>query len=235
MMLSSERYTARWRFVLAACAVCALFILPLDLLAQEQVVEAPKRLVRPQLFTPDFYTRLLTNIVSVVILVMAVYLPIHRKKDYFFTFLILNFLVFIITFLINKTSAFSGMGTALGLLAFFSLLRLRTETISMKDMTYLFVVLTLGLVNATMSGPFYELITLDVVIVGLTFGLDKEWLSKSIHIRELRVESLDNIVPQQNEKLIAGLRATTGLEIQRVHVQSVDLVKRRAVLHVYYY
>ncbi len=236
MTLPSERGANQWKFMLFAGVVLTLLLFPAEvLLAQEQVVQATKPVAKPQLFTSEFYTRLLTNIVSVVILVMAVYLPIHRKKDYFFTFLIMNFLVFIITFLINKTSAFSGMGTALGLLAFFSLLRLRTETITMKDMTYLFVVLTIGLVNATMSGPLYELITLDVVIVGITFGLDKEWLSKSIHIREIRVDSLDNIVPQQTDKLLADLRSKTGLEIQRVKIQSVDMVKRRALLHIYYY
>jgi hypothetical protein len=220
-----------------ACAVIVLIILPIDtLLAQEQAVKAVNPPAKPpQLFTYDFYTRLLTNIVSVVILVMAVYLPIHRKKDYFFTFLVLNFLVFIITFLIRRTSAFSGFETALGLLAFFSLLRLRTELITMKDMTYLFIVLTVGLVNATMTGPFYELITLNVVIVVITYGLDKEWLSKSIHMREIRVDSLENIVPQQMDKLIADLRSKTGLEIQRVKIQSVDLVKKRALLHIYHY
>lgn len=191
--------------------------------------------IRPQLFTPFFYTRLIINTIFVVILVMLVYLPIHRKKDYFFTFIVLNFLVFIITFLINKTSAFSSMGTAFGLLAFFSLLRLRTDTISMKDMTYLFIVLTLGLVNATMSGPYHELITLNVVIVGIAYGLDKEWLSKSIHMREMKLDSLEFIVPQQSEKLLADLRAKTGLEIQRIKVISVDLVKKRAVIQVYYY
>lgn len=236
MTLPSQRGKNQLKFILFAGVALALLLFPTEtLLAQDQVVQAAKPAARPQLFTSEFYTRLLTNIVAVVILVMAVYLPIHRKKDYFFTFLIMNFLVFIITFLINKTSAFSGMGTALGLLAFFSLLRLRTETITMKDMTYLFVVLTIGLVNATMSGPLYEMITLDVVIVGITYGLDKEWLSKSIHIREIRVDSLENIVPQQNDKLLAELRSKTGLEIQRVKIQSVDLVKRRAMLHIYHY
>jgi hypothetical protein len=236
MTLPSQRGANQWKFMLFAGVALALLLFTAEtLLAQDQVVQAAKPAARPQLFTSEFYTRLLTNIVSVVILVMAVYLPIHRKKDYFFTFLIMNFLVFIITFLINKTSAFSGMGTALGLLAFFSLLRLRTETITMKDMTYLFVVLTIGLVNATMSGPLYEMIALDVVIVGITYGLDKEWLSKSIHIREIRVDSLENIVPQQTDKLLADLRSKTGLEIQRVKIQSVDLVKRRALLHIYHY
>lgn len=191
--------------------------------------------VRPQLFTEFFYTRLILNTVFVLILVMLVYLPIHRKRDYFFTFLILNFLVFIITFLINKTNAFTGISTAFGLLAFFSLLRLRTDTISMKDMSYLFVVLTLGLVNATMSGPLYELISLDVVIVGLTYTLDKEWLSKSIHSREIQVDNLNFIVPQQMDALIADLKVKTGLEIQRIKILSIDLVKKRAVLQVYHY
>jgi hypothetical protein len=236
MILSSQRGANQWKYLLFTAVALAILFLPVEpLLAQDQVVQTVKPAARPQLFTTEFYTRLLTNIVTVVIVVMAVYLPIHRKKDYFFTFLIMNFLVFIITFLINKTSAFSGMGTALGLLAFFSLLRLRTETITMKDMTYLFVVLTIGLVNATMSGPLYEMITLDVVIVAITYGLDKEWLSKSIHMREIKVDSLENIVPQQMDRLITDLRSKTGLEIQRVKIQSVDLTKNCALLHIYHY
>jgi hypothetical protein len=222
--------------LLAVLLAVALVLYADPAWAQETAEKvAKKSTVRSQLFTPFFYTRLITNLVSVVVLVMFVYLPIHRKKDYFFTFLILNFLVFIITFLINKTNAFSSMGTAFGLLAFFSLLRLRTETITMKDMTYLFVVLTIGLVNATMNGPLYELIALDLVIVAITFGLDKEWLSKSIHVREILLDNLDHVVPESKEKLIAELRTRTGLEIQRIRIQSVDLVKKRAVIQIYYY
>ncbi len=219
----------RWLFCAFVLLIC--WLEPATVLAAAE--EAPA--VRPQLFTAAFYSKLIINTVSLVILVMLVYLPIHRKKDFFFTFMIMNFLVFIITYLINKTTAFSTYGTAFGLLAFFSLLRLRTDTISMKDMTYLFVVLTLGLINATMSGPVYELITLNAVIIGLTFGLDKEWLSKSIHIREVTMDSLENIVPQQMDKLVPDLKAKMGLDIQRIRIISIDLVKRRAVLQVYHY
>ena len=219
----------RWLFCALVLLIC--WLEPATVLAAAE--EAPA--VRPQLFTAAFYSKLIINTVSLVILVMLVYLPIHRKKDFFFTFMIMNFLVFIITYLSNKTTAFSTYGTAFGLLAFFSLLRLRTDTISMKDMTYLFVVLTLGLINATMSGPVYELITLNAVIIGLTFGLDKEWLSKSIHIREVTMDSLENIVPQQMDKLVPDLKAKMGLDIQRIRIISIDLVKRRAVLQVYHY
>lgn len=221
-------------FPILILAVLALLMLAEPALAQEQAERAAKS-VRSQLFTEFFYIRLLMNMVSVFTLVMFVYLPLYRKKDYFFTFIVLNFLVFIITFLINKTSAFSSMSMGLGLLAFFSLLRLRTDTISMKDMTYLFIVLTLGLVNASMSGPYYELITLDVVIIGLAYGLDKDWLSKSIHVREMQLDTLTYIIPEEMDKLLAELRTKTGLDIQRVKVISVDLVKRRAIVQIFHY
>ncbi|GEM_PF-3485200 len=219
---------------LAAAVIMLLVIEPAW--SQEQAQQASRApAVKSQIFTTFFYTRLITNTVSVLVLVMFVYLPLYRKKDYFFMFLVLNFLVFIIMFLISKSSAFSGFGVGLGLLAFFSLLRLRTDTISMKDMTYLFIVLTLGLVNAGMTVPDFELYTLNVVIVGLAYLLDKDWLSKSIHMREMKLETLDNILPEDMEKLVDSLRSRTGLDIQKVKILSVDLVKKRARVQIFHY
>ena len=191
--------------------------------------------MKAQLFTEFFFIRIIIDVLAVVALVRFVYLPIYHKKDFYFAFFILNFLVFVITFLLNKTSAFSGVGTAFGLLAFFTLLRLRTETISMKDTTYLFIVLTLGLINATMTGPYYELITLNVIIVGLSFTLDKEWLSKSLQTREMELDSLEYIIPEKIQLLIESLRTRTGLDIQRIKIESVDLVKGRATIKIYHY
>jgi Domain of unknown function (DUF4956) len=208
----------------------ALFALE-PLLTLDEVAKPAK----PQLFKEAFFKRLIYDIVAVFVLVMFVYLPIHRKKDYFFTFIVLNFLVFIITYLMSRTSAFGGWTTGLGLLAFFSLLRLRTDTISMKDMTYLFIVLTIGLVNASMTGPDHELVTLNAVIVALAYGLDKDWLSKSIHMREMKLESLEYIVPEKMEDLVASLRAKTGLDIQRVKILSVDLGKKCAIITIFHY
>jgi hypothetical protein len=105
----------------------------------------------------------------------------------------------------------------------------------MKDTTYLFIVLTLGLINATMTGPYYELITLNVIIVGLSFALDKEWLSKSIQTREMELDSLEHIIPEKMQPLIESLRTRTGLDIQRIKIESVDLVKGRATIKVYHY
>lgn len=229
-----------WLPVLGIILLFALLFVVDNALGQEQLQDQAQKAVKPvtaksQLFKLEFARRLGTNLVSVLVLVMFVYLPIHRKKDYFFTFLVLNFLVFIMTYLINMTTAFRDFGTAVGLLAFFSLLRLRTDTISMKDMTYLFIVLTLGLINATMTGPVYELIILDGTIIVLAYVLDKDWLSKSILSREMQLDSLEFIVPQDMDKLLVSLRTQTGLDIQRLRILSVDLVKKRAVVQVYHY
>lgn len=180
-----------------------------------------------------FLTRALIDVVSIIILVRYVYFPLHKKKDFYFSFFLLNFLVFMLTFLLSKT-AFAAV-SAVGLLAAFSILRLRTETISVKDMTYLFVVLTLGVINATMSGPVYELMATNAIIVALAYFLDKEWHSKSIHMRTMELDSLEHIMPQNMDLLMASLRTRTGLDIQRIKIETVDLVKQRAMVLVYHY
>lgn len=190
--------------------------------------------IKPELFTYFFVVRFLVNAVAVTILVRLVYYPIHKKKDFYFTFFLLNFLVFVLTFLLNNTNAFSGFGAAIGLLAAFTLLRLRTETISIKDMTYLFVVLTVGLINATMSGPYYELITLNLSIICFAYLLDSDWISKSLKEKAIELDTLDNIKPEKEEVLLADLRERTGLDIRKIEVDSIDLARGRASIKVYY-
>lgn len=225
---------SRFTFGLLILLLVGFILVAAEPALAQETTERVAREPKPLLFKSDFYKRLIINTLSVFIMVMLVYLPIHRKKDYFFTFLILNFLIFIITYLISYTTAFTGFA-GIGLLAFFSLLRLRTDTISMKDMTYLFVVVTLGLVNAILVGPTYELITLDVVIIALTYFLDKDWLTKSIHVREMKLNSLSYVVPEESEKLLNDLRLKTGLDIQRIKIISVDMVKGRADVQIFYY
>jgi len=221
-----------WKPILVSLLTLALLTVPF-VFAMAQGATPVKASVKPQLFTLFFITRFSIDIIAIIVLVRYVYFPIHKKKDFYFSFFTLNILVFILTYLLSKT-AFAAV-SAVGLLAAFSILRLRTETISIKDMTYLFVVLTVGVINATMSGPYYELITMNVAIVLLVFGLDREWISKSIHVREIELDSLENIMPQNMDKLVADMRARTGLDVQRIKVESVDVGRNRARISLFYY
>lgn len=216
---------------------CIMMLLAAEwAVAQEpvgEIVRTPSARPKPQLFTTFFFYRIVIDAVAVIVLVRYVYYPMNRKKEFYFTFFLLNFLVFVLVYLLNKSTSM-GTYSAVGLLAVFTFLRLRTETIGMKDMTYLFVVLTLATINATMTGPDFELISLNVVIVAMTFSLDKEWLSRTIHVRSMELNSLDNIIPEKMDLLKADLKTRTGLNIQRVEIDAVNMVKGRAEIKIYY-
>ncbi|MBL7863409.1 MAG: DUF4956 domain-containing protein [Cyclobacteriaceae bacterium] len=231
--INSRMISSRYAWWVSTLILVMMFVPALSF-GQDTANEAVRTpIVRPQLFTQFFFTRIMINTIAVILLVRYVYYPMNRKKEFYFTFFLLNFLVFVLVFLLNKSTSM-GTYSAVGLLAVFTFLRLRTETIGMKDMTYLFVVLTLATINATMTGPYYELISLNVFIVLMTFSLDKEWLSRTIHVRTMELNSLDNIIPEKMDQLKSDLLTRTGLNIQRVEIDSVDLVRSRAVVRVFY-
>src|SRR4051812_3086875 len=97
-------------------------------------------------FVERFGSRFLIDIVSVFILLRLVYYRVYKRSDLFFTFFIFNIVIFLICFLLNKVNI--SMGAAFGLFAVFSMLRYRTEDISIKDMSYLFLVIAIGLIAA---------------------------------------------------------------------------------------
>src|SRR5437870_4324306 len=110
-----------------------------------------------------FFWRLLIDICSVTILVRLIYFRIYRKKDYLFTYYLFNIIIYIITYLLNKVDL--SMGAAFGLFAVFSILRYRTEGISTKEMTYLFIVIAIGLICAVSKGTYFELGILNVILI----------------------------------------------------------------------
>src|SRR6187549_502962 len=93
------------------------------------------------IFSSYFLVRLLINTVSMIVLIRFIYFSTYQKRDSFFTFFLLNFIVFLLAYMLDKTGGFNSIGSAFGLLAAFSLLRFRTDTLSMQDMTYLFMVM----------------------------------------------------------------------------------------------
>ncbi len=186
------------------------------------------------LFNEYFLLRLLINTVSMVILIRFIYYHIYRKRDFFFTFFLINFVVFLLAFMLEKTSAFSSIGTAFGLLAAFSLLRFRTETISAKDMTYLFIIMTCGLINSVMGGSYWEIMGLNALIIGAVFIVDGNMLMRNQKTKTLEYDGLENIQPEKHAILIKDLSQRTGLNIQRISIEHIDLVKSKVEIRIYY-
>jgi hypothetical protein len=187
-----------------------------------------------QLFTEPFILRLLVNSVSMFILVRLVYYNTYRSKENFFPFFLLNLIVFILAYTLENTGGFDSIGSAFGLLAAFTLLRFRTMAITMKDMTYLFIVMTFGLINSIMKGSFIEIVALNLLIIIVVYIIDGKKTEKKELSQTIDYPSLENIKPEKRAQLIAELTAYTGLNIQRISIEHVDVVKSRILVKVFY-
>lgn len=126
------------------------------------------------------------------------------------------------------------MGAAFGLFAVFSMLRYRTMNINMKDMTYLFVFIALGLLNAIQM-KIYEQAVLGGIVFLMTFIMDTQLLRKRESVKMVRFEDINLIQPEKEDELIALLRKRTGLEIHRVSIEEIDYLKDIAKINIYYY
>ena len=187
------------------------------------------------IFTLYFFLRLVINTVTMVVLIRYVYYITYHKKDAFFTFFLLNFIVFLLAYMLDRTGGFNSIGSAFGLLAAFSLLRFRTETLTLKDMTYLFITMTLALINSVMKGTYLEIIALNAMIIGAVYVVDGNRLIRNQQSQTIEYYSLENIKPNNQEQLIAELKDRTGLDIQKIIVEHIDFGRGKALIKIYFY
>ncbi len=180
-----------------------------------------------------FFIRLFIDLASVFVLIRLIYYRNYKKADQFLTFFAFNLVIFLLTFLLNKVEM--SMGAAFGLFAVFSMLRYRTENISTKDMTYLFLVIAIGLLSAISKGGWDELTLLNCIILILTFLLESNWLIKKEFTKMLIYDKIELISPEKRQDLIQDLKTRTGLNIHRVELQEIDFLKDSTRMIVYYF
>jgi cation transport ATPase len=173
-----------------------------------------------------------TNIFTMLILIGLLYYLNYQKKDLVFTYFIFNVVIFLLTFVFNHVKI--SMGAAFGMFAIFSMLRYRTEGISAKDMTYLFIVIATGLVNAIQLN--YEILAFfNLSIIIITLILDGNILFKRQSSKIILYEKIELIKPENKERLIEDLRNRTGLPITKVSVNKIDFLRDVAVIEVFYH
>jgi len=180
-----------------------------------------------------FFIRLLIDIIAMLILVRLIYFRNYKKKDYLFTFFLFNIIIFIITYLLNKVDM--SIGAAFGLFAVFSMLRYRTEGITTKDMTYLFIIIAMGLISAVSKASYFELGLINLILIAFTYALDGNWLVRNEMVKNVQYENIEMIKPENYEALLQDLRKRTGLNIHRANVTRIDFLKDVAVVKIYYY
>lgn len=179
-----------------------------------------------------FFWSLLINIATLLLITLLIYYPNTRQIESLFTFFMFNLMIFMLTFVLNKIKI--SMGAAFGLFAVFSMLRYRTEGISMKDMTYLFIFISVGLISAIQL-EYYELGIINGVIIIFTYILDGNIIFKREHSKRIDYENIELIKPENYQRLLADLRLRTGLKIHRIYIEKIDFLRDVANIKVYFY
>ncbi|MDH4057733.1 MAG: DUF4956 domain-containing protein [Cyclobacteriaceae bacterium] len=186
------------------------------------------------LFSEYFFVRLLINMLAMLVLIRFIYYPTYKNRDLFFTFFLLNFIVFLLAFMLEKAKAFNSLGSAFGLLAAFSLLRFRTETLTAKDMTYLFTIMAIGIINSIMKGSYLEIGVLNALIIGAVYVVDNSKFLQNHKTQTIDYDGIENIHPERHPILISNLKERTGLNIQRIIIEHIDFGKNKALIKIYY-
>ena len=185
--------------------------------------------------TTDFTIRAIIDFISIFILVGLIYYPRHKNKDFLFTFVLFNIVNFMICCLLGAAKI--KIGFAFGLFAMFSIIRYRTIAISIKDMGYFFVCVALGMLNslASISEGYTIVIVCNLIIISLTYFLEKLDFIKNENAKIIVYDRVDLIRPEDREALIQDLKERTGLPIHKVEIISIDYLKDTALLKSYYY
>ncbi len=180
----------------------------------------------------DFFIRLLINMVGIFVLVRLIYFRTAKQRAYASSYILFGLGVFLITSQLATIEI--SMGFAFGLFAIFSMLRYRTESINIKEMTYLFLVIAMSLLSGVSYANYLELALLLSLICLFAHITEISLLLPQLEEYTVEYEKIENIVPARREQLIADLRERLGLDVRTVQVESVNFLRDTASLKIQY-
>lgn len=179
--------------------------------------------------------RLGINTLFISIIVRYLYYRNSHNKEFLFTYFMVSIVVFFICFTLKKFEL--EMGMALGLFAIFAIIRYRTDPIPIKEMTYLFIVIGVSVINALANQKmsYLELAVANIAIASSAGLLEAIWFKKGEAKKSIVFEEIALIKPENYQDLKSNLEKRTGLRINRVEVHDIDFLKDTAMVTIYYH
>lgn len=174
------------------------------------------------------------NLIAVTLLVRFIYLRIKKKKEFAFAFYLSNVLIFFLCYLMSGAQI--SMGFAFGLFAIFGILRYRTTTLPIKEMTYLFASIAIALINGLSNNEmsFPELFFINLSIIVVVYILENIWMEEKRFTKKINYERIDLIESGNEKDVIEDLTSRTGLDIVGYTVKQINFVENKAELRVEY-
>lgn len=181
----------------------------------------------------ELLVRFLINFAVIFVIVRCFYYPKSQRRDYFFTFTLISISVFLLIFLMGGVKL--KIGFALGLFAIFGIIRYRTESVPIREMTYLFLIIAVSAINALATSISYvELAATNLLFLGSIWTCESTHFLQNEASKLIKYDNVRLITPDKNDELIEDLKKRTGLEVIRVEVGAIDFLKDSAILRVYY-
>ena len=191
-------------------------------------------------FSPSFLQMLLRLTVSILVtwlIIDRLYYPKSRRRDFYFTFMLISvaifFIVFFMIFVLEDMKGKTSMGIGIGLFGIFSIMRYRTDAMPVREMTYLFIIIALAVVNAIAEGvPLIELMLTNLIVVVAVWLCEKNLKTQPTKL--VQYDRMELITPERRDELQADLEKRLGVKVHKIEVGAVDFIRDMAVLRIVY-
>jgi hypothetical protein len=186
---------------------------------------------------PDFYGAMLRftiNLIFLIIFIRYVYFRYTKKEKFVFTFFLMGIMVFLLTSALNSVLMQLSMG--FGLFAIFAILRFRTRNFSLKDMSYIFTVIGLSVINSLklIGFPVLGIVIFNIIVIITAIILEKFSIKYNTTTHSIIYENLEMLKSDRKQKLLKDVSELTGREILRIKIRKIDYKKKVALLDIYY-
>ena len=200
------------------------------------------------LFDPQHFVslvmRFLINLLAVSVIARYFYYPHSQRRDYMFIFILMSASIFLLVSLMEGDNM--NIGAAMGLFAIFGIMRFRTEAVPIREMTYLFMLIALSVVNALARAEYHPkadywdgfgivtILFVNLVFLGMAWLFESSKLVSTTCSRYIRYDNVALIAPDKREELKADLEKRTGLKIDRIEIGMVDFLKDSCLIRIFY-
>ena len=174
------------------------------------------------------------NLVATFVVVVLLYARNSKRKDFYFSYFAISIAVFLLCFLLENVKL--ELGFALGLFAIFGIIRYRTDTIPIKEMTYLFVIIAVSVINALSKAHlgYVELTFVNILLVGALWTLEKVLMLRQEDSLLVIYENIENLHKTKEKELVADLEKRTGIKIKRYQIEKIDFLRDVAQIMIYF-
>jgi len=182
----------------------------------------------------ELVTKFGFNLLVTFVVVYFIYAKNSRRKDFFFSYFAISTAIFALCFLLESVKL--ELGIALGLFAIFGIIRYRTDTIPIKEMTYLFVIIGLAVINALSSRnvSFLELLFTNVAILATLWILELILMLRQEASLDIVYEKIENINLNKRDELMRDIQERTGIKVKRIEIEEINFMRDIARIRIFH-